>query len=253
MKIGSLIFLTSFLFFSQTLMAQQGAFDQANTLLESGKPMEAMQAYRNIETDGSVSGALYLNMGITAMQLDSFGLSKFYYLKAEQFPSTQSQASEALNYVDSQFSRQSAILPKLPWDRAIDWVNQKLTAFGLFLIGFFFTLAGLTLLYLGWLNKLSLSKTFSTQLTLIILGSSLALLAFYADYVNQRYHEAVLIYSSQRVLELPNDESPLVSIAYEGYDLTVDQWESKEKDGWIYVRLGNGQYGWTKPEGIKVL
>jgi hypothetical protein len=55
------------------------------------------------------------------------------------------------------------------------------------------------------------------------------------------------------VLELPDDESPLVSIAYEGYDLTVDQWESKEEDGWIYVRLGNGQYGWTKPEGIKVL
>lgn len=234
-------------------MAQQGAFDQANTLLESGKSMEAMQAYRSIETDGSVSGALYLNMGITAMQLDSLGLSKFYFLKAEQFPSTQTQASEALNYVDSQFSRQSAILPKLPWDRAIDWVNQKLTAFGLFLIGFFFTLAGLTLLYLGWLNKLPLSKTFSTQLTLIILGSSLALLAFYADYVNQRYHEAVLVSSSQRVLELPDDESPLVSIAYEGYDLTVDQWESKEEDGWIYVRLGNGQYGWTKPDGIKVL
>lgn len=253
MKIGSLIFLTTFLFFSQTLMAQQGAFDQANTLLESGKPMEAMQAYRSIETDGSVSGALYLNMGITAMQLDSLGLSKFYFLKAEQFPSTQTQASEALNYVDSQFSRQSAILPKLPWDRAIDWVNQKLTAFGLFLIGFFFTLAGLSLLYLGWLNKLPLSKTFSTQLTLIILGSSLALLAFYADYVNQRYHESVLVSSSQRVLELPDDESPLVSIAYEGYDLTVDQWESKEEDGWIYVRLGNGQYGWTKPEGIKVL
>ena len=124
---------------------------------------------------------------------------------------------------------------------------------GAFRIGFFFTLAGLTLLYLGWLNKLPLSKTFSTQLTLIILGSSLALLAFYADYVNQRYHEAVLVSSSQRVLELPDDESPLVSIAYEGYDLTVDQWESKEEDGWIYVRLGNGQYGWTKPDGIKVL
>lgn len=215
--------------------------------------MQAMESYRSIAASGSVSGALYLNMGIAAMQLDSLGLSKYYFLKAAQFSTTQQQADEALEYVNSQFSRQSAILPKLPWDRAIDWINHKLTALGLFLIGFLFTLAGLVLLYLGWLGKIPLSKTFSTQLTLIIIGTSLSLLAFYADYVNQRYDEAVLVSSSQRVLESPNEDSPLVSIAYEGYDLTVDHWESDAVDEWVYVRLGNGQYGWTKPGGIKTL
>ncbi|MDZ7808731.1 MAG: hypothetical protein U5K71_16720 [Gracilimonas sp.] len=253
MNIRYLILLTTLMVFSQNIIAQQGAFDEANTLLESGSPMEAMAAYRSIESNGTVSGALYLNMGITAMQLDSLGLSKFYFLKASEFPTTREQADEALDYVNSQFSRQSAILPKLPWDRAVDWINDELTAFGLFLIGFLFTIAGLTLLYLGWIEKIPLSKTFSTQLTLIILGSSLALLAFYADYVNQRYDEAVLVSSSQRVLESPNEESSLVSIAYEGYDVTVDHWESEDAEGWIHVRLGNGQYGWTKPVGIKTL
>lgn len=253
MKIRTLILLACSLVFISNAFAQQGSFDQANTLLENGNPMEAMEAYRDILNNGSVSGALYLNMGITAMQLDSLGLSKYYFLKAAQFSSTQQQADEALNYVNSQFSRQSAILPKLPWDRAIDWINHQLSAFGLFLIGFLFTLTGLTLLYLGWLDKIPLSKTFSTQLTLIIIGASLSLLAFYADYVNQRYDEAILVSSSQRVLESPDEDSPLVSIAYEGYDLTVDHWESKNIKGWTYIRLGNGQYGWTKPEGIKTL
>ncbi|WP_103666034.1 hypothetical protein [Gracilimonas amylolytica] len=253
MNIRSLIVSIGILILSQNVWAQQGSFDQANTLLENGSPMEAMSAYRNVESSGSVSGALYLNMGITAMQLDSLGLSKFYFLKAKEYSTTQQQATEALEYVNSQFSRQSAILPKLPWDRAIDWINNQLSAFGLFLIGFLLTLSGLSLLYLGWLDKVPLSKTFSTQLTLIIIGSSLALLAFYADYVNQRYDEAVLISSSQRVLESPDENSALVSIAYEGYDLTVDQWESEQAEEWVYVRLGNGQYGWTKPAGIKTL
>lgn len=178
MNIRSLIVSIGILILSQNVWAQQGSFDQANTLLENGSPMEAMSAYRNVESSGSVSGALYLNMGITAMQLDSLGLSKFYFLKAKEYSTTQQQATEALEYVNSQFSRQSAILPKLPWDRAIDWINNQLSAFGLFLIGFLLTLSGLSLLYLGWLDKVPLSKTFSIQLTLIIIGSSLALLAF---------------------------------------------------------------------------
>lgn len=253
MTIRAFILFIGLLAFNQNIWAQQGHFDQANTLLENGAPMEAMSAYRSIENSGSVSGALYLNMGITAMQLDSLGLSKFYFLKAKEFSTTQQQATEALDYVNSQFSRQSAILPKLPWDRAIDWINNELSAFGLFLTGFLFTLSGLAFLYLGWLDKIPLSKTFSTQLTLILIGLFLALVAFYADYVNLRYDEGVLISNSQRVLESPDENSALVSIAYEGYDLTVDLWESEEAENWLYVRLGNGQFGWTKSNGIKTL
>ncbi len=248
-----LILLFLSLFYCSTLFAQQGTFDEANTLFENGELNEAMALYRSIESEGHVSGALFLNMGITAVQLDSLGLAKYYFLKAQDFETTAQQANEALEFVNSQFSRQSAILPKLPWDRAVDWINDEITAFGLFLIGFLVTIAGLTLLYLGWFDKLPLKKTSPYLITLIITGSALAGLAFYADYVNQRYDEAVLISNSQRVLQQPEPESTLVSIAYEGYDLTVDQWKSEEHDNWLYIRLGNGQFGWMRNEGVKIL
>lgn len=235
------------------LFAQQGTFDEANTLFENGELNEAMVLYRSIESGNQKSGALFLNMGITAVQLDSLGLAKFYFLKARDFDTTSQQAEEALQFVNSQFSRQSAILPKLPWDSAIEWINNSITALGLFIIGFLITIAGLSLLYLGWLNKLSLNKAFPYLITLIIAGSSLAGLAFYADYVNQRYDEAVLISNSQRVLQQPDPESTLISIAYEGYDLTVDHWKSADQENWLYIRMGNGQYGWIYNEGIKIL
>ncbi|MEX2477651.1 MAG: hypothetical protein WD357_04385 [Gracilimonas sp.] len=250
---GKLILLSIILFLTHSLYAQQGTFDEANTLLEAGELSEAMAMYRSIEAGDQVSGALFLNMGITAMQLDSLGMAKYYFLKSREFDSTNEQASTALKYVNTQFSRQSATLPKLPWDRAVEWINNELTAFGLFFIGFMITLSGLILLYLGWLDKIPLEKVYPYLLGLIITGTAIAGLSFYADYVNQRYDEAVLISISQRVLEQPNPESALVSIAYEGYDITVDHWKSEEQENWLYIRLGNGQFGWVQNEGIEIL
>ncbi|MGN8224570.1 GW dipeptide domain-containing protein [Gracilimonas sp. BCB1] len=231
----------------------QATFDEANTLFENGDLAEAFSLYRSIEASGHVSGALYLNMGIAAIQLDSLGLAKFYFLKATDFITTASQAETALDYVNSQFSRQSAMLPKLPWDRAVQWINEVPSAAGLFLIGFIVTTAGLILLYLSWFYNLSFQNISSYVIALVLTGSALAGLSFYADYVNQRYDAAVLINNSQRVLQAPNTDATLESIAYEGYDLTVDHWKSEEQPDWLYVRLGNGQYGWIQDSGVKIL
>ncbi len=231
----------------------QAIFDEANELFEDGELNEAMQLYRTIEEMGQEAGSLYLNMGITAVQLDSMGLAKYYFTKAEDFQQTEERAVEALEYVNGQFSRQSATLPKLPWDRAVQWINDVPNASGLFLAGFFITLSGLILVYLKWFNKINFAKISTVNSTLIIVGTSVALLAFYADYVNRRYDEAVLISTSNRVYESPDENSTLVSIAYEGYDLTVDHFKSSQHQNWYYIRLGNGQYGWISQEGIKIL
>lgn len=251
-----LLLITFISFIAYTTFAQnsaQATFDQANTAFENGDISEALQMYKGIASNGQVSGALYLNMGIAAVQLDSMGLAKYYFLKARNFESTKEKAASGLKYVNSQFSRQSAMLPKLPWDRAVQWLIEKPSVSGVFILGFLITVSGLILLYLCWFKKISLEGYFSYILTLIIIGSTLAGLSFYVDYVDQRYDEGVLITKSQRVTQNPNPESPLVSIAYEGYDLTVDQWKSAEQENWLYIRLGNGQFGWIPDTGVKVL
>lgn len=254
MKKLLLFILFSFLTFSIAAQnSPQAAFDEANTIFENGKVSQALQHYQDIEKSGNISGALYLNMGIAAVQIDSMGLAKYYFMKAKNFDNVEEKAASALEYTNKQFSRQSAVLPKLPWDRAVEWLIAGPSASGLFIIGFLITISGLILLYLCWFNRISLGGYFSYILSLIIIGSSLAGLSFYVDYVDQRYDEGVLITSSQRVTQNPNTDSPLVSIAYEGYDLTVDQWKSAEQENWLYIRLGNGQYGWIPDRGVKVL
>lgn len=116
------------LFISSLAVIQQGRaqsspqliFDQANDQFQKGSYQEALSTYRSLEKRNQISGALFLNMGISYVQIDSLGKAKFYFLKASGFEETESQAYKALEYVESRFSRQSAVLPKLPWERAVD-------------------------------------------------------------------------------------------------------------------------------------
>ncbi len=228
-------------------------FDQANTLLEESDYSAALEQYRVIENMNSVSGALFLNMGIASTQIDSMGLAKYYFLKASAFPSTESSAQEALQYIESQFSRQSAMLPKLPWDRAVDWLKAGPTAKGVFLIGFILLFVAIVIVLLRWFNILELSRHRAILLSFMVPGFLIILLAFYVDYVDYRYSQAVIIKSEIQVRQEPEESSDLISLAYEGYEITVDKSISTGNEDWLYIRLGNGQFGWINKNGVKIL
>ena len=252
----SLFLCLIFLFVTTDSFAWQGPqvmFDNANSLLKEGNYPEALNAYRKIENSGQVSGALYLNMGIAALQIDSLGLSKYYFLKASDFTTTQESANSALEYVESQFSRQSAMLPQLPWDKAIESIKDGPGAFGVFMLGFFLILISVLVIILHWFNVITLKKQ-ATIISIATITSILVVfLAFYVDYIDQRYHKGVIISNEIQVTNQAAENADLVSLAYEGYTITVDKFMSEKADGWYYIRLGNGQYGWIQLEGAKIL
>lgn len=226
-------------------------FDQANDLLEQGQYTEAMQKYYEIEETGSVSGPLFLNMGIAAAELDSMGLAKFYFLKASEFDITELHAQDALEYVSAQFSRQSATLPKLPWDKAVDRLKAGPGATGVFAIGFVLVLIAFSLILLHWFRVFTFSKHSGIILGLVIFSVSVVGLSFYVDYVDQRYAEGVIVNREIQVRQQAAEQADLVSLAYEGYSITVDERLSRTEDNWLYIRLGNGQYGWIPDEGVR--
>lgn len=241
---------------SGTAIAQsspQLKFDEANDLLENGEYRKALKEYRQIEKSEMISGPLYLNMGIAAVQIDSLGLAKFYFLNAEKFESTRESANQALDFVNSQFSRQSAKLPKLPWDRAVDQLKGTPGTFGIFLIGYFLLCLGLLLILNRWFNLITIPKEKNVIISLFVISALVISLAYYVDYIEQRYDDAVLIVEQSTVSTKPEENAELVSMAYKGYDLIVDWKKSANVENWYYIRLGNGQFGWIKAKGIEIL
>ncbi|MGM0546933.1 MAG: hypothetical protein ACQEST_09435 [Bacteroidota bacterium] len=237
----------------QAQQSAQATFDEANEYLESGDYQQAISLYKNLEAQNTVSGALYLNMGISYQRIDSLGVSKYYFLKASKFDETESSAREALEYIESQFSRQSAILPQLPWDIATNWMQENIGDKTLLFIGILLLNIGVLLFVAHWFlqwhpNILRVAGLSAVALSVLVIAAS-----FYTQYVDNRYSSAVMVTDQISVLEQPAEESPVVSRAYEGYTFTVDHYQSQDQPEWSYVRMSNGLYGWIPNSEILIL
>ncbi|HKK44558.1 MAG TPA: hypothetical protein VJ964_03495 [Balneolaceae bacterium] len=231
----------------------QATFDSANDKLKAGQYQQAIALYKNLESQNTVSGALFLNLGICYQRIDSLGRAKYYFLKASRFEETQDQAKQALNFVEGQFSRQSAVLPKLPWDIATDWLRNNIGATNLLLIGIILLNLGILVFIIRWFvswypNYLKYGGYAITGLAIIVMCGSL-----YTRYVSTRYSTAVMVKKKIPVVEKPQKNSSLVSQAFEGYTFTVDNYKSKSHPGWAYVRMSNGLYGWIPNDEIMIL
>jgi len=232
--------------------AQQSRFDEANTLLEESQYRDAIALYKSIAEDGYHSGALWLNLGVAYSQLDSLGVAKFYLLKAETYSETKELARDGLEFVNDRFSRRSAVLPPLPWDRFFEYLANR---FGLMVI----TLTAMFILYIGvaliigsWFRKDFRKLLRKTGSAVIGLSAVLFIFALIINYQQNRYGTGVMIERQASVFQQPNEESAVVSIAYEGYTMRVDFSESNGVENWKYVRLENGMFGWVNENSLMI-
>ena len=240
----------------------QSSFEEATFDLEQAKYKIALQKFKLIEQSGFYSGELFLNMAIAAVELDSLGLAKFYLQKAVEEPITETAAVEALMYLESQFSRQAATLPPLPWDTALDYIEHNWGSLWLFWVAFFFLSLSVILQLLNWFGNASKrSKKSSTKrrIPLIIKGSWSSLfffvislsLAIGIDYRTEKYSQAVIIAQEVNVRNSPSTSGELLVIGYEGYDCRVDFSVDSIK-GWRFIRLSNGQTGWVLDQTLRI-
>ena len=255
-RIGTGLLFAVLLMHAYLAFGQENAqliFDRGNDALVAGNFQQAISAYKNLENSNTISGALFLNMGISYVQMDSLGKAKYYFIKASRFEETEVQANEGLAYVEQRFSRQSAVLPKLPWDKAVDWLKLNIGAATLLGIGIILLNIGILTFVSTWFRIPYQKPVKQGAIGASIAGLLIIFLSFYVQYVSERYSAAVMVHRQTNVVEQPAEDATVVSQAYEGYSFTVDNYRSKEQEGWSYVRMSNGLYGWIPNKEIKVL
>ncbi|MEX2601163.1 MAG: SH3 domain-containing protein [Balneolaceae bacterium] len=230
--------------------AQQVRFDQANELLEQNQAGEALELYRSIEAGGQYSGELFYNMGIAAIHQDSLGLAKYYFLRSSGYSVIRNDAEEALRYVNNQFSRRSATLPALPWERFFLWLDGLFGPDGLLTFGMILFNTGIAGVIASWFYPRFGRLLFRGGQSVIILSLLLAATSFYLHYLDNRFDRGVLTDRQATVYEQPSTESALISTAYEGYVMKVDRHRSEPEESWYYIRLENGMYGWINREHL---
>lgn len=232
--------------------SQQARFDEATFLLERNEFRDALNMYQSIADEGYSSGSLWLNMGVAYVSLDSLGMAKFYLLQAANFPETEAEARDALIYVNERFNRRSAVLPELPWDRFFGYLSDRFGTDALFIIAFITLYGAAAFIISSWFITGKPVYLKYTGISLLIISALIFATAYYVQYLDERYGTGVVVERQQTIYENPNPESVAVSTAYEGYKLKVDFNRSLNNEGWNYVRLDNGMYGWIENASIKV-
>lgn len=240
----------------------QSSFEEATFDLEQAQYKIALQKFKLIEQSGFYSGGLFLNMAIAAVELDSLGLAKFYLQKAVEEPTTEATAIEALAYVESQFSRQAATLPPLPWETALDYIEYNWGSLWLFWAAFTFLSLSVVLLLFHWFgnapnrSKKSPAKRHTPTIikgswTCIFFFVTSLSLAIGTDYRSAKYSKAVIIAQEVEVRNSPSASGELLVMGYEGYNCRVDFSVEAIQD-WRFIRLSNGQTGWVLDQTLRI-
>lgn len=238
------------LFAANDLTAQQTRFDAANDLLEEQQYMEAIGAYHSIANDGYVSGALWLNMGVAYAQMDSLGKAKFYLMRASEFSETERLANESLEIIENRFSRRSAVLPLLPWQQFFQWADNAIGHFGLMIFGLLLLNIGAALVLASWFHPAMKSVYKYLSIGAASLAAVFLAMSIYINLENSWYGTGVTVDRQTTVHHEPDTQTAAVSTAYEGYAMRVDWQKSDSVEGWSYIRLENGLYGWIRNDAI---
>lgn len=231
----------------------QLVFDQANKQFKNGNIYQSIKLYHSLEERQQVSGALFLNMALNYIRLDSMGMAKYYFLKAAHFEETAPEASKGLQFVENQFSHQSVILPKLPWEQALNWLKKAVGSATLLGIAIILLNLGIFALIGTWFMKQASRKWQIIAITIAGLGLVMMALSFYVDYRTERYSRAVMVTAQTSIRKKPEMEAPVVNKAYAGYTFTVDHKKTRNHGPWTYVRMSNGLYGWIHSSEIRIL
>ena len=257
--VATCFFIALFAVYSPNATAQadtvsiQEQFNNFNELLEGNSFSDAINGYESIIASGFESGPLYLNMGIAATRMDSLGLAKFYYLKAQDFEDVRLAANDALEFVDYELGRRGARLPELAWTRITQYLFFEMNHFGYVVLGLIFINLGVIFFVIHWLRNYLKKLNRYIGIGLFVAGFVVMSAGILIYSYSSGYSEGVQIGREVQVRNMPSNDAEIIQTGYEGFRYIIDMKTSGNSDGWYYVRMSNGSRGWVETNNLKLL
>jgi tetratricopeptide (TPR) repeat protein len=239
-RILVLLLLALGLVHSRADTSLESRFDAANKLYAQGKFAEAVTAYEQLIETGSVSHALYFNLGNACFKSGQLGRAVAAYRQAEEMSPRDPDVRANL-----QFARNQVSGPKLGagwWQR---WLGNLSTNewVALSTVAVWVTLG---LLIAGQL-KPALAPALRSWTWLAIVSSLVIFVGAKLAFTLNASHKIAIVKAPEAsVRNGPFDESPATFTVHDGAELrTLDT-----KDGWLQVTDGTSRIGWVKQSAV---
>jgi tetratricopeptide (TPR) repeat protein len=222
-------------------------FKQANDLYAKGNYNGALGHYKKIESEGYRSSELYFNIGNCYYKQDSLAQSILYYERARLLnPSDE----DILFNLDAANQKTVDRIDKMPVLFIKDWW-QRLGA-TLSLQGWSFLLiiciwGAMTGFVLYIMSKYRIKKIifFSAASVLLLGGIFIFIIANSQNAHLNKEKEGIILTPTITIKSAPASGKDLF-VLHEGTKVRI----LDKSDGWVKIRLGNGNVGWLPENGI---
>lgn len=217
-------------------------FDAANKLYAQGKFSDAAAAYQQILHEGTLSAALYFNLGNAYFKAGQLGRAIAAYRQAEELsprdPDVRANAQFARNRVQGPRMTLSLWRQKLGTLAAKEWATLATVAIWL-------TCA----LLIVRVMKPALRLPLRPWTVGAIVGTLVVLVcAKLAISQSDSPHTAIVVINDATIRNSPFDESPSAFTAHDGAELRV----LDRKDDWLQVTDGGRNLGWVKRSAVEL-
>ena len=220
-----------------------GAFDAANKLYEQGKFADAAGAYEKLLQSGSVSAALYFNLGNAFFKSGQIGRAIVAYCQAEQLNPRDPDVRANL-----QFARNQVQGPKFRagrWERSLGALS--LNEWTLLAAAVFWLICVLQAAGQCQPRRQRPLRVYSAALA----GTSVVIFVCFGLVSHNHFKTTTVAVIAPEVVVRsgPFDESQSAFTAYDGAELLV----LDQKDEWLQVTDGHRRMGWLKRNHVLLL
>ena len=223
-------------------------FDSANYHYSKGNYDKAIQLYERIVNNNVEAPELYFNLGNAYYKTNRIGWAILYYEKAKKLSPKDEDVENNLTLATLKTEDKINPLPQLfiaEWiSNVTDLMSEKnwsITCICVLCISLVFFA-----LYFSSAIPLFKKIFFYSAFTALIIAITTFFLAQHkcAEIKNNTY--AVVIAPTTTINSSPAEKSTKLFILHEGATVKI----TDEDDGWIEIKLANGNVGWVKKKDI---
>ncbi len=221
----------------------------ANALYAQGKYEEAAKAYLQLINSGHSSAALYYNLGNAEYKLGETPLALLYYEKAHKLAPADEDINANIRFVNLKTTDKIDETPEFFISK---WWHEFILSFsvnGLTWASIIFVFLASVLLGIYFFSNSVLIKkaSFYSSMGLLFIGLiNLGIAASQVKYFDG-HKQAIIFTSTVNVKGGPLDKATTLFVLHEGTKVNV----LDTVNGWLRVKLANGNEGWMKVSDVK--
>ena len=224
-------------------------YDSANAAYSKKEYDKAIELYENIISANQSAPELYFNLGNAYYQTGDFAHAILNYERAKKLAPDDEDVAANLKFANQKTEDKIEAAPEMFLVELKNKIVSSMNESSWSVLCILFLIAGLFLwaVFIASSHLAVRKAAFYLGFASILLFIATFFVARCSYNVTRNHEEAIVTGASVTVLGSPSESSTKLFILHKGSKVTIKE----ENDGWLEVKIANGNVGWIKENMVE--